>query len=273
MQVFESSDVSFPGGFSVLMSVYVRDDAELLRRALESIHLNSLSPNQIVLVADGPLSQDLENIILDFSIHCTCKFDFYKIKNYLKNDYCYDIKTIFKALFQSSYLTKNNEYALFYIKKLMKKPSTINNINLIYRLLSDVKDTNKTGGEGSFLSRAKRLLSFSNAKSSTLSYQEMSPDIVNKINPLKLFNIIFDFIANITKLKLNIELINENIEKIKENDNYKIEFYDINDNIIENQPLINNKLKEIFPLLLSIINDSEKIDDTFNRLTFDDNKL
>ena len=75
------------------------------------------------------------------------KFDIYKIKNYLKNDYCYDIKTILKVLFQSSYLTKNNEYALFYIKKLMKKPSTMNNINLIYCLLSNVKD-NKTGGDG-----------------------------------------------------------------------------------------------------------------------------
>ena len=74
------------------------------------------------------------------------KFDFYKINKYLKKDYCNDIKIILKAIFQSSYLTKNNEYALFYIKKLMKKPSTINNINLIYRLLSDVKNNKKTGG-------------------------------------------------------------------------------------------------------------------------------
>jgi hypothetical protein len=81
------------------------------------------------------------------------KYDFYKIKNYLKIDYYNDIKTILKALFQSSYLTKNNEYALNYIKKLTKKISTINNINLIYRLLSDVKNKKitKKGGEFGYI--------------------------------------------------------------------------------------------------------------------------
>ena len=71
------------------------------------------------------------------------KFDFYKINKYLKKDYCNDIKIILKTIFQSSYLTKNNEYALDYIKKLTKKPSTMKYINLIYRLLSDVKDNKK----------------------------------------------------------------------------------------------------------------------------------
>jgi hypothetical protein len=76
------------------------------------------------------------------------KFDFYKMNKYLKKDYSNDIIIILKAIFQSSYLTKTNEYALDYIKKLTKKPSTMKYINLIYRLLSDVKDSKKTGGLG-----------------------------------------------------------------------------------------------------------------------------
>ena len=71
------------------------------------------------------------------------KFDFYKMNKYLKKDYSNDIIIILKAIFQSSYLTRSNEYALDYIKKLTKKPSTMKYINLIYRLLSDVKDSKK----------------------------------------------------------------------------------------------------------------------------------
>ena len=46
--------------FSVLMSVYYKENPEFLKRAFESIwDLQTLKPSQIVLVEDGPLSDGL----------------------------------------------------------------------------------------------------------------------------------------------------------------------------------------------------------------------
>ena len=46
------------------MSVYYKDNCEYLEMALKSIwHVQSLKPNQIVIVKDGPLSAELNNII------------------------------------------------------------------------------------------------------------------------------------------------------------------------------------------------------------------
>lgn len=50
----------FPGGFAVLMAVYLRDDPRLFEVAIDSVFLNDLQPAQFVLVADGPLSKGLE---------------------------------------------------------------------------------------------------------------------------------------------------------------------------------------------------------------------
>lgn len=50
--------------FSVLMSVYKKEKAEFLEKALKSILINqSLIPNQVVLVKDGPLTYELEKVI------------------------------------------------------------------------------------------------------------------------------------------------------------------------------------------------------------------
>lgn len=50
--------------FSVLMSVYHKESAKNLNDSLESIYTNqTLKPNQIVLVKDGPLTEELELII------------------------------------------------------------------------------------------------------------------------------------------------------------------------------------------------------------------
>jgi glycosyltransferase involved in cell wall biosynthesis len=52
--------MSFPGGFTVLMAVYIRDDPSLFERAVDSVFNNTLNPDQFILVADGPLSEPLE---------------------------------------------------------------------------------------------------------------------------------------------------------------------------------------------------------------------
>lgn len=52
-----------PGGFSVLMATYLRDDPVLLQRAVDSVFINSLPPQRLVLVADGPLGTGLEKMV------------------------------------------------------------------------------------------------------------------------------------------------------------------------------------------------------------------
>jgi glycosyltransferase involved in cell wall biosynthesis len=53
--------------FSVLISVYSKENSEYLRLALNSIWEDqTLKPKEIVLVKDGPLNDDLEKVISDF---------------------------------------------------------------------------------------------------------------------------------------------------------------------------------------------------------------
>lgn len=52
--------------FSVLMSVYIRDEARYLDEALSSIFSNSILPNEIILVKDGLLTEELNQIIEKF---------------------------------------------------------------------------------------------------------------------------------------------------------------------------------------------------------------
>ena len=58
----ENKENEYPK-FSVLMTVYGKEKAKNLDSALESIENQSVIPNEIVLVEDGPLGNELENII------------------------------------------------------------------------------------------------------------------------------------------------------------------------------------------------------------------
>ena len=49
--------------FSVLMSVYHKDDPTYLDTALNSLTEQTAVPDEIVLVKDGPVSQQLEDVI------------------------------------------------------------------------------------------------------------------------------------------------------------------------------------------------------------------
>lgn len=61
--------------FSVLMSVYKNDKPEELVCALESIwHKQSQKPNEIVIVKDGPVSQEITSVLDDFSKCAPVKF-------------------------------------------------------------------------------------------------------------------------------------------------------------------------------------------------------
>src|SRR5690606_16724432 len=54
--------------FSVLMSVYTKDDPGFLKEALSSIwDKQKLKPNEIVIIKDGVLNEILDNVIFEFS--------------------------------------------------------------------------------------------------------------------------------------------------------------------------------------------------------------
>jgi|SRR5690554_134598 len=54
--------------FSVLLSVYSKEEPEYLDQALKSVWVNqTLKPNEIVIVKDGPLTQELELVIDNFA--------------------------------------------------------------------------------------------------------------------------------------------------------------------------------------------------------------
>jgi len=52
--------------FSVLMPVYFREKPRFFREALQSIFDNTVQPQEVVLVCDGPLTLDLEEVLQEF---------------------------------------------------------------------------------------------------------------------------------------------------------------------------------------------------------------
>lgn len=60
--------------FSVLMSVYYKENPEWLKIALDSVINQTLSPNEIVLVQDGKLTDELYKVIEDYMNRCNHLF-------------------------------------------------------------------------------------------------------------------------------------------------------------------------------------------------------
>lgn len=52
--------------FSVLMSLYIKEHPEYLRESLESVFSQSLPPDEVVLVEDGPISEQLQEVVEEF---------------------------------------------------------------------------------------------------------------------------------------------------------------------------------------------------------------
>ena len=52
--------------FSVLISVYEKDDVNQFKRALDSIFQNTTKSKDVVLIVDGPVKKNLKNIIIIF---------------------------------------------------------------------------------------------------------------------------------------------------------------------------------------------------------------
>lgn len=52
--------------FSVLMSVYIKEKPEYLRECLDSVLANTVVPNEIVIVKDGPITDELEATLQEY---------------------------------------------------------------------------------------------------------------------------------------------------------------------------------------------------------------
>jgi len=52
--------------FSVLMSVYHKDNPQWLKQAIESVLNNTIKPNEIVVAVDGPIGDELKNILQEY---------------------------------------------------------------------------------------------------------------------------------------------------------------------------------------------------------------
>lgn len=52
--------------FSVLMSLYKNEKPEYLREALDSVLNQTLLPDEIVIVEDGPLTEELNAVLKEY---------------------------------------------------------------------------------------------------------------------------------------------------------------------------------------------------------------
>lgn len=53
--------------FSVLMSLYIKERPSCLKQSLDSLLFQTLQPDEIILVKDGPLTHELDNVVSDFA--------------------------------------------------------------------------------------------------------------------------------------------------------------------------------------------------------------
>lgn len=66
--------------FSVLMSLYIKEKPEYLRECMESILTQTVLPEEIVVVKDGPLTEELEQVLKEYILHNPSLFTIVKLE-------------------------------------------------------------------------------------------------------------------------------------------------------------------------------------------------
>lgn len=79
MNLFDGTCSFVSNGFTVLMAVYLKDDPVLFEMAVESVFNNSLRPDQVVIVADGELSLEIEDILVKLSGKYKNQIDLFRL--------------------------------------------------------------------------------------------------------------------------------------------------------------------------------------------------
>ncbi|MGX8833545.1 glycosyltransferase [Amedibacillus sp. YH-ame6] len=52
--------------YSVLMAVYIKDDPKWFALAIESMMMQTIPPNDFVIIEDGPITESLKSVIVDY---------------------------------------------------------------------------------------------------------------------------------------------------------------------------------------------------------------
>ena len=81
--------------YSVLMSVYQKENPEYLRAAVESVLGQTVPPEEVVLVCDGPLTEALDRVIEEYE------------EQFLENSE--EIMNLRESDFQGNGLSKNDQ--------------------------------------------------------------------------------------------------------------------------------------------------------------------
>lgn len=55
--------------YSVLMSLYIKEQSKYLKQSLESMFQQTVFPDEIVIVKDGPLTEKLDQVLLDYDMY------------------------------------------------------------------------------------------------------------------------------------------------------------------------------------------------------------
>ena len=205
------------------------------------------------------------------------------IKKYTKKNLDKDIQTIIKCIFSSDYIDKNNIYAIYYLKKHLstKKQTSVNLINLLYRLLTNVPTKITGGGIFSYLKEkvGKPMANFRKEVKDKGTSKALTDKIKNKsINYshrvilfiknlfIKSTFILFDnlFVYNVdnqnyTKIDSSEDIINKicysrTLMKNQKNKDKLREYINIEYN--ENDP--NNYIKEVLKKIIFYLTTPEK---------------
>ena len=64
--------------YSVLMSLYIKEKPEYLRLAIDSMLNQTVKPNEIVIVEDGPLTEELYGVLEAYS---DCGIELHRVRN------------------------------------------------------------------------------------------------------------------------------------------------------------------------------------------------
>lgn len=67
--------------YSVLMSVYYKEKPEYLRQSIESMLNQTVQTNNFVIVCDGPLTEELDNVLEEYKAKNTDIFDIVRLEN------------------------------------------------------------------------------------------------------------------------------------------------------------------------------------------------
>ncbi len=135
--------------YSVLMSVYYKENPVFLIQSIESMINQTVKPNEIVLICDGPLTKELNDIIDKFNIEKK-KIDDAEADWMLKQDISEKLVQ-FDTEQNSAFLLANSKFIMEGIRKLSEKIQ-FNELNVFNNILTSLIIEGKHDEDGNIVS-------------------------------------------------------------------------------------------------------------------------